>query len=160
MALSKNSNYYKISNAKQTVPVSANGTGTIATTGIHVKGTGTKFVAEMPAGSWLVNLTANEYHKVKSVLNDTMAELEQAFGSDIAGGTTPNIIINSKLDIRELSVIIPLGNASGEVDGVSLEAGLPVSFGKNSDNSRNNFSFIDPIIANATGTVINVIILR
>jgi len=163
---SKNTQFYKITAAKETVPASSNKTGTIETVGTSVIGTGTLFESEMQKGSWLVDLTQNEVREVMKVENDTLATLSDAFTLVIAGGTTPNVIKSDDLNIREISVAVPLvdsGGASyafGEIDGVELESGMPIAFGKNSDTKGNFKSFIDPIIANATGTVINVTILK
>jgi len=162
----KNTVFYQISNAKQTVPASANKTGTIETVGAAVKGTSTLFTTEMQVGSWLTSLAANEIRKVIKVESNTLAYLDHAFTVDIAAGVTPNVVKHSDLNIREVAIAIPLttsggvAQAFGEVDGQPLASGLPVSFGKNSDIKDNFKSFVDPIIANATGTVINVTILR
>ena len=161
----KNDKFYKITNAKQTIPASANGTGTVSTSGIFVTGTSTLFVSEMSKGSWITDLTNNEIREVDEVLSDTSAKLKQAFTADLSS-VTPNIIAKRDLDIRELSVIIPLVNAAGtayafgEIDGVELESGLPLTFGKASKDTKDTFSYIDPIIADATGTVMNVTILK
>lgn len=166
MSNTKNTKFYKISNAKQTVPVSAAGTGTIKTQLTAVVGAGTLFKSEMQVGSWLVDLTQNEMRKVIKVESDTAAVLESAFSVAIPALTTPNVITHTKLNIKEISVRIPLVNSIGvaytfgEVDGIELESGIPLVFGKTSKDNENSFSYIDPIIANATSTVINVTILK
>jgi hypothetical protein len=166
MSNTKNTKFYKISDDKQTVPASANKTGTISTQGTAVIGVGTLFKTEMQAGSWLTDLANNELRKVLRVESNVLAYLESAFQADIAALTTPNIVANTSLNIRELSVIIPLVNSAGtayafgELDGTELESGLPVTFGKASKDNENSFSYIDPIEADATGTVINVTTLK
>lgn len=166
MANYKNTVFYKVDDEKVVVPASSNKTGTISTKGRGVIGVGTKFTEEMQTGSWIVDLTNNEVRKVITVDSDTVAYLDKPFTTDISALTTPNVVSSVDLNIREISIAIPLVDSSGtaygfgEIDGVVLESGLPVSYGKNSDTKENSKSFIDPIIVNATGTVANVTILR
>jgi hypothetical protein len=166
MANTKNTLYYTINNAKAAVPASANKTGTIKTEGKYVVGTSTLFMTEMRAGSWLTDLTNNELRRVTRVTSDTYAELDSAFSSDISAGTTPNVIPVEDLHLRELSVAIPPLDSGGspyawgEIDGETLPNGSPVTFGKNSAYNTNRDGLVDPLIANATGTLIQVTILR
>ncbi len=156
----KNDKFYTIADDKQSIPVSASGTGTISTTGKAVKGVGTLFMSELRMGSWLVDLTQNEVRKVIRTESNTLVFLDNAFTVNIAALTTPNIISNTKLNIRQISVSIDPALANGEIDGTVLLAGAALEFGKPSDNSRNSFAFIDPLIADATGTEIQVTILK
>ncbi len=158
----KNDNFYQITDDKQTVPLSVDVTGTISTTGLYITGVGTKFMtnSELKRGFWVTDLTNNEIRKVDSVLDDTTATLENAFTTDIVAGTTPNVIFATSLNIKKLSVAINPVLTNGAVDGTPLVAGSTLSFGKESKDNTNAFSYIDPIIADATGTVMDVTILR
>lgn len=160
MANFKNTEYYRITNTKTTVPAPANGTGTIDTDGKSVIGTGTLFLSEMRAGAWLVDTSQDEVRKVLQVESDTLAYLSNAFSSDIAALTTPSIIASDDLNIRGLSVAILSGLTDGEIDGVVFDNGDSVVFGKFSDNKDGFKSFVDPIIVEATGTDVKVTILR
>ena len=153
MANFKNSNYYRIT-AKQTLPASANGTGTISTLGQSVIGVGTAFKSEMPVGSWLTSLTANEIRKVVSVSSDTEALLSDAFTVDIAALTAPNIIHGRDCNVKAISVAIKAGLADGEIDGLALANGTGHTWSKDGNSMKANGDYVDPIIVNGTGTVI------
>lgn len=161
MANYKNSKFYEVSNAKDTIPASVTGTGTVSTKGIYVTGVGTKFMslAELGMGFWICDLANDEIRKVDGVDSDTVARLTHAFTADLSAD--PLIIVKrTDLDIRQVSVSIDGTLTDGEIDGVALLAGNALAFGKPSDSTRGSYSFIDPLIADATGTVINVTILK
>ena len=160
MANHKNTIFYSIDNTAETVPASASGTGTLKTVGKGVVGTNTLFKTEMRAGSWLVDLSQNEIRKVVHVASNTEAELDYAFTSDIAAGTTPDIIAYTDLNIKSISVAISSLLAQGEIDGNTLNPGGALTWQKNSSEKTDSRSFVEPIIADATGTVIDVTILR
>ena len=155
----KNTQYYKLT-TKTSVPAPANKTGTIETVGVAVKGTGTLFTTEMQVGSWIIDTSQDELRRVIKVESDTLAFISDTFTVNIAAATTPSVIKNEDLNVREIAIAIPLGQADGEIDGTALEAGLPVSFGKNSDTKGNFKSFIHPVIVDASGTEANITILR
>ena len=162
MADIKNDIRYLITNDKQSVPLSADMTGTIATNGIYVVGVGTKFRTqdELQRGGWLVDLSQDALRKIDTVLDDTHAVLVKSFPVDIAAGTTPNVITNSQLDIKQISYSIDGALANGAIDGVVLIAGNAETFGKTGNSVRDVFGFVDPVIADAIGTVITINILR
>ena len=162
MADIKNDTRYLISNTKQTIPLSANQTGTIATNGIYITGVGTKFrtLDQLQRGGWLVDLTQDTVRKIDTVLSDTQAILVKAFPSDIVAGTTPNVIASSQLAMKQISYYIDGALTDGAIDGVALKAGTAETFGKTGSVLRDGFAFVDPVVADATGTVITVNILR
>jgi hypothetical protein len=159
-----NSNYYEISNDKQSIPASAAGTGTVITQGVAVVGTGTLFKTEMPAGSWLLDLANNELRKVVRCDSDTQATLDHAFTADLSSAA-PDIIHEKYTNVVEISVIIPLVDsgstpyAFGQINGVEFPSGLPYELSKASRDDSSIQDFINPIIADATGTVMKVSIL-
>jgi hypothetical protein len=159
MANYKNTDYYAIT-GKETIPVSANKTGTIETVGKAVKGDGTLFMTEMQAGSWLIDLAQDEMRKVVRVESDTLAFLDNAFTADLAALTTPSVISRTSLNLKSISVSISPLLADGEIDGVVFNAGAAMAWAKNGMDDRGIYSFVDPVIADGTGTVINVAILK
>lgn len=161
MANYKNSNYLFIT-GNQTVPASANGTGTIQTVGNKVIGTGTLFLTEMPAGSWLVDLSQDEIRRVvfDSTETNTQATLEQAFTSDIAALTTPNIISKEDANVVSISVQIPAGQDNGTLDGQNFPSGTSVTFSKDSRDRSSARDLIDPVIVDATDTQMQILILK
>ena len=156
----KNTQRYVITNTKATIPASANITGTISSIGIYVTGVGTLFKTQMQRGDWITDINHNEIRRVDSVVNDLACILEEAFTTPISALTIPNTITNQKLDIKQLSYSINGGLTDGLIDGVALVAGSGETFGKTGNNVRDKFGFVDPVIADATGTIINVDILR
>jgi len=162
MAHIKNDLRYLIANEKQSVPLSAAITGTIATQGLYIVGVGTKFRTqdELQRGCWLVDLSQDTLRRVDMVIDDTHAVLAKAFPVDIVAGTTPDVIANSQLDVKQISYSIDSALTDGEIDGVPLIAGNAETFGKTGNSVRDVFGFVDPVIADATGTVITVNILR
>lgn len=154
----KNDNFYQITNTKQSVPVSGTITGTIKTVGTAVVGVGTFFIskAELRRGFWIVDLTNNEVRKIDTVLSNTMAYLEEAFTNDFSPGTTAQVIPKKSLNIKMISVGINPLYGNGAIDGATFISGDTVTFGKDGNSRRGVFDFVDPIIIDATGTVVDV----
>lgn len=150
--------YYSIVGTKESIPVSAAGTGTIETKGTGVIGTNTLFRSEMQRGSWLVDLPQNELRKVIKVESDTFARVSNPFTIDIAALTTPDIIANHQLNLKELSVIAV--GTDGVFRGTTLQQGQGTNAVKTGDSKGDSSSHTDPGIADATGTIINVILQR
>ncbi len=160
MATAKNDIRYLLTNTKATIPASSDITGTISTNGLYITGVGTKFKTELQRGDWITDITNNEVRRVDSVLNDLAAVLTKAFTVDIIAGTTPNTIPNSQLDVKQISYAIDGSLTNGKIDGVTLTAGSGETFGKTGNSVRDVYGFVDPVVADATGTTITVNILR
>jgi len=158
MANFKNS-IYEYTTTKRTVPLSGAKTGTCITEGTIVTGTGTSFLSQMPAGSWLVDLSANEIRKVIRVDSDTSAVLQQAFTVDLASAA-PDVILASDLNIVTISLSIPTGGANGEIDGVTFPVGQSITFSKDSRSTSSTRDFIDPLIVDATETTMMILISK
>jgi hypothetical protein len=159
MANYKNTDYFAVT-GKQSIPENVSKTGTIETIGKAVIGTSTLFKTEIQAGSWIVDESQDELRKVVHVESDTLAYLDNAFTSDIAALTTPSVIPRTSLNIKSISVSISPLLADEEVEGVAFNAGAAMSWAKNGMDNRGIYGFIDPIIVDGTGTVINVAILK
>ena len=155
----KNTFYDSISGA-QTIPASANATGTISTDGAAVTGTGTLFKTEMPKGSWLTSIGADEIRQVLTVESDTLVYLSDAFTADLAAGT-PNVIHTSKLNISAISISVPAAAAAAcTVDGVTFPKGAALTFSKDGRSTSSVRDFIDPIVVDATGSTMLISICR
>jgi hypothetical protein len=154
----KNDNFYQIINEKQSIPISSTIAGTIKTVGTAVVGIGTAFISKdtLRRGFWIVDLTNNEVRKIDTVLSDTVAYLEESFTSNFAPGTTAQVIPKKSLNIKKISIGINPIYANGAVDGTPFISGDTVVFGKDGNSRRGVVDFIDPIIADATGTTMDV----
>lgn len=145
---------YKVISDKRSIPFNVNGTGTIATHGQAVVGTGTLFTTEMPAGSYLVDLTNWEVRRVYRVDSDTLAFLELVFTNDMVPGSTAKIIANYKCKVKEISIKT---SGAALLDNSAFTGELTLSKTGNSRSSR--IDLIDPIIVDASGTTMQVEIL-
>lgn len=152
----KNSTYDYIS-GHQTVPAAGTKTGLCITAGTAVTGTGTKFLSEMRAGSWLVDLAHNEIRKVVRVDSDTLAYIDKAFTTSLASAA-PSVIIESDTNISTISVsILATAAAAGVVDGKVFPKGGSITFSKDSRTTSSMRDFIDPIIVDASETTMLVL---
>ena len=153
-------NQTTIITGKQSIPVSANKTGTISTVGTAVVGVGTKFITEMPPGSFVVDLNAWELRRVASVSSDTLAYLVNAFSVDISAGTTPNLI-HAALPFparpAEIAISIDGANPNGLLFNQSFGGELDLSKAQRDRSSASDR--VDPIIVDATGTFMNVLVI-
>lgn len=155
----KNTFYDSISGA-QTIPVSANATGTVSTDSSAVIGTGTLFKTEMPVGSWLTSIAADEIRKVVSVESDVLAYLSDPFTVDLSA-VTPNVIHTSKLNIVAISISVPAAAAAATtVDGVAFPKGAALTFSKDGRSTSGVRDFIDPIVVDATGSTMLISICK
>jgi hypothetical protein len=68
--------------AKGTIPMSCPKAGTIISTGLYVRGTGTTFKTDVQEEDYIH--ANNVIRKVRHVISDTLLQLEQAFPSDIS----------------------------------------------------------------------------
>ncbi len=157
----KNTVYYVIDDEKQTIPASVIRTGTLSTVGETVIGDDdTLFETEMPAGSWLVDIDNNEVRYVHRVDSNKMAYILGAFSSDLSASSDVNVIAKVDMDAVAISVQVPTGMSDAEIDGETFYNGTCLTFGKESRDHSGKRDLIDPIVADATSTVIAVSILR
>lgn len=140
---------------KRSIPFNSSGTGTIATHGIAIVGTGTAFTTEMRAGSYLVNLAQDEVRRVYRVDSDTLAFLEVAFTSDISAGTTPEIIAAHQAKVKEISLKT---SDTIQVDGAPF-TGI-ITWSKTGNDRSARPDLVEPIIVDATGGSCDVSIIN
>lgn len=145
---------------KRTVPSSLAGTGTFATSGTTITGSGTSFTTELKPGAWIPSLTQNELRQVASIKNDTTAYLINGFSVDIAAGTALTYISKEDAEVSEISILIPAGNAAGVVDGVAFPAGIPLTFSKADKDRTGKGDFVDPIIVDGSSTTMLISTLK
>lgn len=148
---------YEVITDKRSIPFNESGTGTIATFGLAVVGTGTAFLTEMQAGSYLVDLTQWEFRRVIRVDSDTQAYLSEAFTSNIAAGTTPEIIKKQFASPSEVSIKIPSSEPDGLLDNKTFSGILTKS--KSSLDRSSQWDRIGPWIVDATGTEMRINII-
>lgn len=159
MANFKNT-FYDLITDKRTIPYNETATGTCSTNGTRVDGVGTLFRSEMRSGSWLVDLTNNEIREVDSVESDTVAFLKQAFTSDLASGAF-EIIKATEAQVVSIGVQVPSSAAAdAELDGSVFAKGTSLTFSKDSRDGNKSKDFIDPIIVDASGTSVQVLIMK
>lgn len=152
---------FSVLTGKQTVPASISATGTIVTSGITVTGTGTKFLSQMMAGSWIFSTTQNEIRKVVRVDSDLVAYIDKPFGSNVAS-TALLIIPESDTHIVTMTLIATSGTPT--IDGIAYGGALTsipvITLTKEGRSTSSTRDFIDPVIVDATGGSMTVITLR
>ena len=155
----KNTKFYLIT-GKQTVPASITATGTFVTSGITVTGTGTKFLSEMMAGSWIFSADQDEIRKVVRVDSDLVAYVDKPFSSNVTS-TALLIIPESDTHIVTMTLIATAGSPT--IDGLSYGGpgvGIPViTLTKEGRSTSSTRDFIDPVIVDATDGGMSVITL-
>lgn len=147
-------NVYKVITDKRSLPFNETGTGTVVTSGVSIVGTGTLFKTEMPAGSYLVDLTNDEVRRVERVDSDTEAYLEKPFTSNLASAA-PEIIAAWKAKVKEIS--ISTGDTC-ELNGESFTGTLTISRYGNDRSSRRDL--VEPVIVDATSGSMQVNIIN
>tara|TARA_R110002126_G_scaffold217897_2_gene363682 strand:+ start:400 stop:888 length:489 start_codon:yes stop_codon:yes gene_type:complete len=151
---------FSVITGKQTVPASTPATGTIDTSGITVIGTGTEFLSEMMAGSWIYSSTLGEIRKVVRVDSDLVAYIDKAFGSDLAS-IALFIIPESDTHIVTMTLIATGGTPT--IDGIAYGGALTsipvITLTKEGRSTSSTRDFIDPVIVDATGGSMTVITL-
>lgn len=75
--------------AKGSIPVASGLSGTILSTGTHVRGTNTSFKSQITPGDFLYQ--KDVVRRVVEVYSDTLLEVEDAFPTDIAAPVIPMI---------------------------------------------------------------------
>lgn len=156
MANFKNSGYEAITTLR-TVPQNTTRTGTIATVGKSVIGTGTTFGTDVKVGEWICKLGATEIRRITSIANSTNAEIDQPFTVDIPAASALDVAPDSHL--VEIS-FVNSGAAAALIDGISVAVNEYGGWGKNSRERESNRDFIDPVIVDGTGTTIKFLTLR
>ena len=152
MANFTNKTVKTITDEKMIVPFSTTIAGTISTQGASVVGVGTDFLKDLPMGSYLVDLSQNEFRRVSRVVNKEWAELEQAFSNDIALNTTPEVILQKKASPREISV-----RAIGDIvlttnEDAAIPAGISVTDTRVNGYGLDKNYIVTPCIVDATGS--------
>lgn len=146
---------YAIISDKRSIPFNSAGTGTIATYGIAIVGVGTKFLTELRAGSYLVNLSTWEAFRVYRTDSDTIAFLEKAFASDITLGSTPQIIKEHQPKMKEVELVTA---GSCFIDNVAFTGTKKIEKMGNERSARPDL--IEPFVVDATSTTMNVTIVN
>ena len=147
--------------SKQTIPASANGTGTIVTSRITVTGTNTLFKTEMPVGSYLYNATNNELRIVKSVISDTVALIESALTTNYAG-SAPAIIIASKCNAKKYIFTNANATAGTMADNSGtlipqFPNGVTREIAKNEDSRSGVTDLLQPVIVDAVSMYVTIV---
>ncbi|MES3018227.1 MAG: hypothetical protein V4721_10630 [Bacteroidota bacterium] len=148
---------YEIITTKRSIPENINKTGTIATFGVAIVGTGTLFLTEMIAGSYLVDEAQDEVRRVIRVNSNTSAFLSKAFSSNIAAGATPSVIAKQFASPKEISIKIDSADLAGELNGVAFTGVLTIS--KSSSDRSSQWDTVPPVIVDGSGTSIKASIL-
>lgn len=153
---------FSVITGKQTVPESTSATGTIVTSGITVTGTGTKFLSQMMAGSWIYSSTLGEVRKVVRVDSDLVAYIDKAFGANLAS-TALLIIPEANTHVVTMTLIATQGSPT--IDGIAYggvgATSVPViTLTKEGRSTSSTRDFIDPVVVDATGCSMTVITLR
>jgi hypothetical protein len=157
MANFKN-NSTEIISTLRTVPQNVTKTGTIATVGTQVVGTGTLFGTEVKVGDWICSLSASEIRKIVTITDALTAIIDYPFTVDLAPATAL-VVIPHPTNIVEISWL-NTGGASGSIDGIAVVQNEYGCWGKNSRERESNRDFIDPIIVDGTGTTIKILTLK
>lgn len=150
MANNNNVFYDTITN-KRTVPYNSTKTGTIQTVGTDVIGTGTLFTTEVKVGDFLVDLTQNEVHKVVQIQDNTNMYIQEAFTVNLPAATAV-VISPSVPRPKEISLLVPVGNPDGKINGKTLIAGAGFNVSKMAKDINGRPDFVDTIVVDATGT--------
>lgn len=120
----------------QTFPGIVELTGTVASSGTTVTGTGTLFLSELLDDSGFIlypyiwNSTSNEIRKIIGVYSDTSFVIENAFGTDLAGELV-NVIPVSDYVYAKIQTVSPTGTTNdlwqtGESTAVAVDGTNPV----------------------------------
>lgn len=142
----------QLDNEVQTVPLSATGTGTVSTQGIAIIGSGTAFKTELRTGSYLFN-GSDEIRRVRYVETDTLAYLEDAFTADLSSDALL-FVDSKKAQTKSISALMPLGESGATVNGTDMIEGVPVTFEKTGNSHYGRVDFVNPIIVDATSSVV------
>jgi len=155
MANYKNSIYDYFDNEIDTFPRSAVKTGTISVNAAgnrtYVTGVGTLFTTELKAGGFICMLSASEIRRITSIQSNTVLTIDEPFSGAVAGAA---LVYTPASDYCEMSVCIPTTEAAGEIDGETLPPGIGVTWTKSSRTVSSQRDLIDPIIIDATGTIV------
>lgn len=124
--------------AKDTVPKSTAGTGTISTNGggdnQYIQGSGTSFLTELNRGAWIWDTDNDELRKVKEIISDTELVIFGSFTNTFSA-------IDLKYISKDDSQIIYLeidntGGSDTTIDGVTLKSDKVFTDGQPDNNSE------------------------
>ena len=147
-------NIYANITDKRSVPFNSAATGTVTTHGIAIIGVGTAFLTEMPAGSYVVDLTNYEIRKVYRVDSDTLAFMEVALTNDIAGGSTLQIIHKYQTGVKSIYLET---TGSAKIDNAAFTGTKTLT--KSGAGRSSLRDLVAPIIVDATNTTMQVTIV-
>lgn len=152
--MAKNNIHYEIDTAIASVPADISKAGTLDSVDVKVTGTGTAFKSDgrIREGDWIYDPAQAELRKIKRIIDDENLVLEDAFTSDLSG-VAFRLTYQSRA--KEISVT-NVGLANATIDGGVFEAGISKSITKGSTTLTSQNSFVDPIVVDASSTVISV----
>ena len=129
---------YFVLTAKDTVPKSTSGSGTISTNGVNVvsqyiTGSGTSFQTESERGAWIWDTDNDELRKVKEVISDTELVVFGSFTNEFSAISLKYI---SKDDAQIIFMEVDnTGGSATTIDGVALGSAKVFTDGQPDNNS-------------------------
>lgn len=144
--------------AKDTVPKSTSGTGTISTGGGdlygYISGDGTSFQTEIQRGAWLWDTDNDELRQVKEVISDTELTI---FGKFTNTFSAIDLKYISKSDAQILFMEVDnTGGSDTTVDGTTLKADKVFTDGQPDNNEDSRLCIprvVDGATSNCTVTI-------
>ena len=128
---------------KGTIPVAKTKTGTIQSTGVNVRGTGTLFRSEIEEGDYLYNGDA-AVRKVLHIISDTLLVLEKGFASDVAALTALKVCKPQwakEIDAKSTGTAAAiLQETPFRVNDEDLCGGAPLAYDASATNAEISFS--------------------
>lgn len=145
-------------NEIDTLPRSLTGTGTITTNLKWATGVGTKFMTELPADSWIFNGT-DQIVRVVRPISDTVVQLDSAFTVELSSVANYKYCNDQECQMKTVTFAVPLGSTDGTFDGAPLRAGRSEGYSTSGNHRTSSADFVNPVILDATSTVIDYRIL-
>lgn len=128
--------------AKGTIPVAKVLTGTIDSTGVNVRGTGTKFTTELFVDDYLYDADAS-VRKIKDIIDDQLLVLEAAFPADVNDITVRRCSPQTFKKIQVWSSGTAAAKFQESTLGVGIHfetGGSPIAYDASASNAQISFT--------------------
>ena len=152
MAINYSTNPPVLATTKQMIPKEKALSQNASTSGIWIVGdVNSKFLTEMPTGSYIVDFTNNEFREVINVQSDSLAQMAYPFTTDLANGK--QYVVNFRdLNLKKIG-LTPVTAGATIVDDAGALITIPtagIEFTKSGNDDSAGKDMITPVMVDAS----------
>ena len=152
MAVNYSTNPPVLATAKQMIPKEKTLSGNVSTQGIWIVGdVNSKFLEEMPTGSYFVDFTHNEFREVVNVQSNSLAQMAYKLTNDLASASQKAVDFKD-LNLKKIG-LTPVSAGATMADNTGTLITIPtagIEFTKTGNDDSAGKDMITPVMVDGS----------